>query len=132
MTLKDFDLFNSVTIQTHDNPDPDALASAFGLYKYFKTKGKDVEIVYSGRNKIQKANLMLMIQECGIPIKYVKDTEYQPKELLITVDCQYGEGNVTTLKANKVAIIRQLVQRKDPLRSASREIQGPRTRRRAL
>lgn len=105
MTLKDFDLFNSVTIQTHDNPDPDALASAFGLYKYFKTKGKDVEIVYSGRNKIQKANLMLMIQECGIPIKYVKDIEYQPKELLITVDCQYGEGNVTTLKANKVAII---------------------------
>lgn len=105
MTLKDFDIFNSITIQAHDNPDPDALASAFGLYKYFKSKDKDVEIVYSGRNKIQKANLVLMIQECGIPVQYVKDYCFEAKELLITVDCQHGEGNVTNLNADKVAII---------------------------
>ncbi len=105
MRLKDFLQFNSFTIQVHDNPDPDAIASAFGLYKYFKAEGKDAEIVYSGRNKIQKANLVLMIQECGIPIQYVKDYSFKTKEILITVDCQHGEGNVTNLKADKVAII---------------------------
>lgn len=105
MILKDLEQFNSITIQAHDNPDPDALASAYGLYKYFSSKGKDVEIVYSGRNKIQKANLILLIQQCEIPVKYVNDYSYKTKELLITVDCQYGEGNVTNLKADHVAII---------------------------
>ena len=39
MKLKDLDRFDSITIQCHDNPDPDALASAFGLYKYFERTG---------------------------------------------------------------------------------------------
>ncbi len=38
MRLSELDRFETVTIQCHDNPDPDALASAFGLYKYFFSK----------------------------------------------------------------------------------------------
>ena len=41
MRLKDLDRFDRITIQCHDNPDPDALASAYGLYKYFRQGGKD-------------------------------------------------------------------------------------------
>ena len=33
-----------------------------------------------------------MIKELNIPVEYV--TSMENTELLITVDCQYGEGNV--------------------------------------
>lgn len=105
MKLTDLDKFKNITIQTHDNPDPDALASAFGLYKYFASKGKETQIVYSGRARIQKSNLLLMMKECDIPITYVDANAFRVEELLITVDCQYKEGNVTDLEADTVAII---------------------------
>ena len=72
MKLSDLQIYSNIVIQTHDNPDPDAIASAFGLYTYYKAKGKDVKIVYSGRTQIQKSNLVLMITECMFPIEYVK------------------------------------------------------------
>ncbi|MCQ2543940.1 MAG: DHH family phosphoesterase [Lachnospiraceae bacterium] len=105
MRLSELHKFNDITIQTHDNPDPDAIASAFGLYKYFTSIGKNAQIVYSGRARIQKSNLILMIKECDIPITYVDANAFHVKDLLITVDCQYKEGNVTDLEADSVAII---------------------------
>lgn len=105
MNLSELLIFDNIVVQTHDNPDPDALASAYGLYKYFIAKEKQVKIVYSGRNRITKPNLLMMIQECSIPIEYVHDDTFEVNGLLITADCQYGEGNVTRLKADKVAII---------------------------
>lgn len=95
--------FNRICIQGHDNPDPDAIASSFALYLFFKKYNKDVRIIYSGRNEISKANLLIMIEEFKIPIEYV--TECPECDLLITVDCQYGSGNVTKLDAPQVAII---------------------------
>ena len=38
MILSDLIVYDDITIQPHDNPDPDALASALGLYKYFEDK----------------------------------------------------------------------------------------------
>jgi len=32
-----------MVIQCHDNPDPDAIASAFALYKFLAEQGKDVQ-----------------------------------------------------------------------------------------
>ena len=103
--LKELERYRSIAIQTHDNPDPDAIASAFALYEYYTFKGKDVRIVYSGRNRIQKSNLVLMINCCEIPIEYVDEGTTLPEELLITVDCQYGEGNVSRLNAEYIVII---------------------------
>ena len=40
MKLNELNCFDKITIQCHDNPDPDALASAFGLYAFFKSNGK--------------------------------------------------------------------------------------------
>ena len=108
MTLQDLDRFDSVTIQCHDNPDADALASGYGLYCYFKEKGREVRLVYSGRNKIQKSNLVLMIEKLHIPVEYMKPEEnakLQVGGLLITVDCQYGAGNVTKIMGDEIAII---------------------------
>ncbi len=108
MILQDLDEFNPITIQCHDNPDADAIGSGFGLYCYFKDMGKDVKLVYSGSFEIQKSNLKLMIDTLEIPIEYIKPLEegYNRVEgLLITVDCQYGAGNVTKIEADEIAII---------------------------
>ena len=108
MRLSELEKYDKITIQCHDNPDADALASGFGLYCYFHSKGKDVRLVYSGRNQIQKSNLRLMVDKLNLPVEYVSagDSGVVTVEgLLITVDCQYGAGNVTGLVSEDVAII---------------------------
>lgn len=105
MRLSDLESFNPITIQCHDNPDADAIASGFALYTYFLEKGKEVRFIYSGRDRIQKTNLTLMIDKLSIPITYAEDKIVPLSGLLITVDCQYGAGNVTGLQAENVAII---------------------------
>ena len=56
MRLADLVQYDPITIQCHDNPDADALGSAYGLYCYFRDKGKQVRMIYSGFSRIQKAN----------------------------------------------------------------------------
>ncbi len=103
MRLSELLAYDSMVVQCHDNPDADALASGYGVYTYLKERGKDVRFVYGGRNQIQKSNLALMVSELGIPVEHVEALE--APELLITVDCQYGEGNVTRFEADTVAVI---------------------------
>ena len=108
MKLSDLLEYNSITIQCHDNPDADAIASGYGLYCFFSSHNRKVNLIYSGRNEIQKSNLCLMIKQLNIPIKYVNEVEihnFDAGDLLITVDCQYGAGNVTKLYAKNIAII---------------------------
>lgn len=105
MKLIDLHIYNPITIQCHDNPDADALSSGYGLYLYFKRLGKDVRIIYSGNNCIKKSNLLLMIEKLQIPIQYVTNRLFKIKGLLITVDCQYGAGNVSKFHAEEVAVI---------------------------
>jgi len=108
MRLSDLERYDKITIQCHDNPDADALASGYGLFCYFKSKGKDVRLVYSGRNKIQKSNLCLMVDRLKLPVEYIYagiEDFVEVEGLLITVDCQYGSGNVTGLRAKDVAVI---------------------------
>lgn len=103
MQLSQLDKFKEITIQIHDNPDADAVGSGFAIYKYLKTKGKKARLVYSGRNKITKSNMLIMINELEIPLEYVETLDCP--ELLLTVDCQYGQGNVTRFEARNVAMI---------------------------
>ena len=108
MRLSDLEKYDTITIQCHDNPDADTLASGYGLYCYFRSKNKSVRLVYSGRTKIQKSNLCLMVDKLRLPVEYVKAQEEEsiPVEgLLITVDCQYSAGNVTGLTSQDVAVI---------------------------
>lgn len=103
MKLSDLLQFEKIVIQCHDNPDADALASGYAVLRYLKSQGKDAEFIYSGRNIIRKSNLVLMVKALEIPVRHV-DTIEEP-DLLVTVDCQYGEGNVTRLKAKNIAVI---------------------------
>lgn len=103
MRLQELERFEQIVIQCHDNPDADALASGFGLYRYFKEKGKQVRFVYSGKNEAGKSNLVLMLSKLHIPAEYVQ--ELVAPDLLIMTDCQYGGGNVTRFEAKEVAVI---------------------------
>lgn len=101
--LKDLLGFSDIVIQCHDNPDADALASGFALKWYLEKNGKKPRFVYGGKFPVQKKNLVLMMEELKIPAEFV--TELKKPELLITVDCQYGESNVTKFEADNIAII---------------------------
>ena len=103
MRLSELLSYEKIVVQCHDNPDADALASGFGVYFYFKAQGKNVRFIYGGRYPIQKSNLILMKDMLQIPVEHVETLE--PPELLVTVDCQYGEGNVTRFEAKNIAVI---------------------------
>ena len=96
--------FDDIVIQCHDNPDADALASGYALWWYFKQKGKHARFIYRGRNEITKSNLLIMLEKLSVPVSYAPDFDEIP-ELLVTVDCQYGQRNVTETKAKTVAVI---------------------------
>ncbi|WP_034450430.1 DHH family phosphoesterase [Butyrivibrio sp. AE2032] len=116
MELKNLLKFDNIVIQCHDNPDADALASGYALKWYFEQNKKSVKFIYRGRNEIRKSNLIIMVRELEIPVSYEPFFAEEP-DLLITVDCQYGEKNVTKTEAKRVAIIDHHRQVVDSVRS---------------
>lgn len=104
MKLNKLCSYKEITIQCHNNPDADAIASAYAAYRYFISKNIKTRIIYCG-NEINKPNLKMMIGEIGIPIEHFDNTDEVLKGLLLLVDCQYGEGNVTKLEAEAIAVI---------------------------
>jgi len=103
MKLIDLMEFEDVVIQCHDNPDADSIASGYALYEFFKQKQKKVQLIYGGRFAISKPNLVELIKGLEIPIVYT--TDFSAQELLITVDCQYGAGNIQKFDAPYPAMI---------------------------
>jgi len=103
MRLLDLEKYNQIVIQVHDNPDADSVGSGYALYRYFQEKGKEVRLVYGGKYEIMKSNMLLLIEQLDIPIEFVN--ELQEPELLITVDCQHGEGNVQRFDAQNIAMV---------------------------
>ena len=93
-------LDHEVTIQCHNFPDADTIASAFGVFTYLKWRGKNAKIIYSGAGKITKPSLLMMKKLLEIPIEHVK--ELPEIDALMLVDCQYGEGNVVKFPAKKI------------------------------
>ena len=103
MRLRELLDYASIVVQCHDFPDADAISSGFAVYTYLKEHGKEVRFIYGGKSEITKPNLVIMTEHLEIPLEYVK--ELPEAELLVTVDCVYGEGNVTKFPAKKVAVI---------------------------
>ncbi len=113
MKLHEFLRFDDIVIQAHDYPDADAIASGYALYCYLKKAGKDPLFIYSGREPISKSNMVIMVKELDIPVKYITQLDHVP-ELLVTVDCVYGERNVTKFEAKETAVIDHHECRGDP------------------
>lgn len=103
LQLREFLKYDDIVIQCHDNPDADALASGYGVYRYLLKNGKTPRFIYGGKNILHKSNLVLMQKELDIPIEHVDRID--TPQLLVMVDCQYNEGNATRFDAEKIAVI---------------------------
>jgi len=92
-----------ILIQTHDYPDPDAVASAFGMFFLLSKLKIPASIVYCG--VIQRAALKTMIDQFEIPIKVVSPQSISSDSLIIIVDGCKGNKNVTDLPGKEIAVI---------------------------
>lgn len=102
--LKSISEHKKIYIQPHDIPDPDAIASSFGLKKFLDVLGIESEIIYV--DSIEKANSRTMLEIFGISMN-LKEKSYELHEddLIILVDTQMGHSNVTNLKGHNVGVI---------------------------
>ena len=91
-------------IQTHNFPDPDAIASAFGLQHFLERHGVAAKICYDG--KVEKLSTKKMFDVFGIEvfsaeeIKDMTETDY-----IVMVDSQKYNANLTDFVGNEVACI---------------------------
>ena len=97
--------YENLTIQCHNFPDADTIASAFALYVFLTERGKGARIIYSGTGKITKPNLTRMIEVFAIPIEYIHREGLSVANTLVMMDCQYGESNAVKIEANNIFII---------------------------
>ena len=105
--------FEHIAIQCHDDPDADAIAAGFGLHCYFASRGVASTLFYGGGNSVSKPNILRMLEIFGIALEYVPESREWPG-LLLTVDCQHGSGNVSPMRAARVAVIDHHIQEKHP------------------
>lgn len=93
-----------VYLQTHNFPDPDAIACAFGMQKYLEYFGVVSTICYVG--SIDRFNTRKMMDNFGIEIhSYDEITDMQKDDYIVHVDCQKPNANTTDLPGEEVACI---------------------------
>jgi len=92
-----------VFVQTHDFPDHDAIASAYGLQGVLAGAGVDSRIVYAG--DLQRDSLRRMIRELGIQVSAAADAGIAGTDPIVIVDGCKGSRNVTDLPGDEVGVI---------------------------
>ena len=94
-----------VYIQTHNFPDPDAIASAYGLQKLLESCGIASALCYDGR--IDKLSASKMLDAFHIQMLPYEELagNMQKSDWIICVDTQKHAGNVTDFIGNEVACI---------------------------
>ena len=96
---------HSVYIQTHNFPDPDAIASAFGLQRLLELYGVRSVLCYDGRIDKLSASKMLEIFNIEMVSYDSLESKMRETDRIICVDSQKHAGNVTDFKGDEVACI---------------------------
>src|SRR5712692_9029836 len=79
-------------VLTHDNPDPDAVASACGLaHLLTESGGVDATAAYGGI--IGRAENKALLKVLALPVQPISRLENQPRDLVCLVDTQPEVGN---------------------------------------
>ncbi|MCI8300633.1 MAG: DHH family phosphoesterase [Lachnospiraceae bacterium] len=95
---------HNVYIQTHNFPDPDAIASAFGLQQFLDCHGISAILCYDGKIDRLSAKKMLETFEIAMfpknNIPHMTEHDY-----IVLIDSQNNNSNVTDLIGDKVACI---------------------------
>lgn len=95
---------DEVFLQPHNVPDPDAIASCFGLQQLLKHFDIVSEIVYE--DEIEKSNSVTMLDVFGIRMRHSHEIQTLGEEdWTVLVDVQKGNANVTDLVTDEVACI---------------------------
>lgn len=82
----------SVLVLTHDNPDPDAIASAAGLgFLIERISSVPVTLAFGGI--IGRAENRALMEELGVPFERIENLESRADAALALVDTQPGAGN---------------------------------------
>lgn len=94
-----------VYIQTHNFPDPDAIASAYGLQQLLKHRGICADICYKG--KIDRYNTDKMRELMEIKLLDVEDLSaiLADEDEVILVDAQKGNSNIIDITGNEIICI---------------------------
>ncbi len=93
-----------VFLQTHNFPDPDALAAAYGMQVFLKANGVESTICYAG--KIEKNSTRRMIDELGINAIHIDDIpRIVEEDYIVTIDAQKYNSNITDFPGDEVACI---------------------------
>ncbi|MBD5550713.1 MAG: DHH family phosphoesterase [Lachnospiraceae bacterium] len=92
-------------IQTHNFPDPDAIASAYGLQKLFLLYDIPSTLCYDGRIDKLSASKMLSFFEIHMLSYEELRPSLQEEDYVICVDTQKNAGNVTDIIGDEVACI---------------------------
>lgn len=92
-----------VYIQSHDFPDHDSIAAAYGLAALLKLKGIETRLLYEGT--IQRDSLKRLIEELEIPISHNSAYDLDESDAILIVDGCKGNKNVTDLIGDEIGII---------------------------
>ena len=90
-------------IQTHNFPDADAIASAFGMQTLLSAFGVKATIIYVG--KIDKFNTRQMIESLGIELILAEDAGLLESDAIVLVDSQKYNSNILDCTGDEIACI---------------------------
>jgi nanoRNase/pAp phosphatase (c-di-AMP/oligoRNAs hydrolase) len=94
----------SILILPHNNPDPDAVASAFAL-RQLLTERLDVEVHIAYHGIIGRAENRALVRYLEYPLRRFTASDFQRSDALALVDAQPGAGNVTLPRESSLAIV---------------------------
>ncbi len=95
---------HKVYIQTHNYPDPDAMASGLGLQVFLKQHGVESTMCYDG--KIEKLSTKRMLDVFQFEIYNIEDiSDMSATDYIVTVDAQKFNANITDFIGDEVACI---------------------------
>lgn len=94
-----------VYIQTHNFPDPDAIASAYGMQQLLAARGIKSTICYKG--KIDRYSTGKLLKNVGIELLNVEDLAsiLTEEDEVILVDAQKGNSNIIDIAGDEIICI---------------------------
>mgnify|MGYP004500040747 FL=1 len=94
-----------VYIQTHNFPDPDAIASAYGLQELLRIHGIASTICYKG--KIDRYSTDKLREMLDIGLENIEDLEEKltEEDEVILVDAQKGNSNIINMTGDEIICI---------------------------
>jgi nanoRNase/pAp phosphatase (c-di-AMP/oligoRNAs hydrolase) len=93
-----------VLILPHNDPDPDAIASAIAL-RYLLFDALSLECTIAYRGVIGRAENRALLRYLGRPLRYLASGDLAGKAAIALVDTQPGAGNNALPANSKVAIV---------------------------